>query len=462
MTVHPADVLSRPPSSSATPDPDGTITTTAAEAQPGSEPAAVSTSAPRIAFLGNYGSENLGNEGSLEAVMASLRARYPAATFACICPNPARAELLHGVSGMLLTTPQFSGARLRWLDEQLHGLLRRLWSIVTATYVLRCFDVILVPGTGILDDFGERPGSMPFEIWRWSLAARLAGRPLSFLSIGAGPIRHKLSRRLMLWGARLAHARSYRDQQSKDYMQSIGLGTHRDRVLPDVAFLLPSPSLPAEPVTQAPGTAFERPTIVGLGVMKYSGWSPTDQHRHETYHNYAKRITEVAVAQIRRGRRVRLLVGEYADLHAARDVAGRIAAILGPEAAAVHAEPAADLHEVMKQMADVDVVVATRFHNVVCALKMAKPVVSLGYAGKNDVLMFEMGLPEFCRHVETFDPGWVSESIDAALERREEISRRLAVMTAAYRAELEAALPDLVDACLSRSAPPITPRVRSP
>ena len=66
-------------------------------------------------------------------------------------------------------------------------------------------------------------------------------------------------------------------------------------------------------------------------------------------------------------------------------------------------QPAASLRDVMEQIAETDLVVATRFHNVVCALKLARPTVSLGYARKNDVLLAEMGLGAFCQHVEAID-----------------------------------------------------------
>jgi polysaccharide pyruvyl transferase WcaK-like protein len=65
--------------------------------------------------------------------------------------------------------------------------------------------------------------------------------------------------------------------------------------------------------------------------------------------------------------------------------------------------PAQTLHEVMQQMADTDIVVATRYHNVVCALRMGKPTISIGYAAKNDALLTEVGLAEFCQHVERLD-----------------------------------------------------------
>ena len=47
-----------------------------------------------------------------------------------------------------------------------------------------------------------------------------------------------------------------------------------------------------------------------------------------------------------------------------------------------------------------DLVVATRFHNIVSALKLGKPSISIGYAEKNDVLMAAMGLGDFCQHIE--------------------------------------------------------------
>ena len=47
--------------------------------------------------------------------------------------------------------------------------------------------------------------------------------------------------------------------------------------------------------------------------------------------------------------------------------------------------------------------VATRYHNILCALKLAKPTVSIGYATKCDVLMADMGLSSFCQPVKSFD-----------------------------------------------------------
>jgi polysaccharide pyruvyl transferase WcaK-like protein len=40
---------------------------------------------------------------------------------------------------------------------------------------------------------------------------------------------------------------------------------------------------------------------------------------------------------------------------------------------------------------------------VMCALKLAKPVISLGYAAKNEAIMADAGLSDFCQHANTLD-----------------------------------------------------------
>ena len=68
---------------------------------------------------------------------------------------------------------------------------------------------------------------------------------------------------------------------------------------------------------------------------------------------------------------------------------------LGPER--VIAEPASSLGELMEQLASVDTVVASSYHTVLCALKLAKPTLSVGYGAKFDALMTDMGLSEFAQ-----------------------------------------------------------------
>ncbi len=76
-------------------------------------------------------------------------------------------------------------------------------------------------------------------------------------------------------------------------------------------------------------------------------------------------------------------------------------------------EPTNSLHDIMCQIADTDIVVATRFHNVICALKLGRPTISISYEAKNDAVLADFGLGTFCQHIEHFD---VERLNDQAME----------------------------------------------
>ena len=74
---------------------------------------------------------------------------------------------------------------------------------------------------------------------------------------------------------------------------------------------------------------------------------------------------------------------------------------------------------------------ATRFHNLVCALKLAIPTVSIGYAVKHDALMADMGLSEFCQHVKSLDVDQLIEQFTELQSRSAELRQTIATRNAA-------------------------------
>jgi polysaccharide pyruvyl transferase WcaK-like protein len=299
---------------------------------------------------------------------------------------------------------------------------------------------MIVPGTGILDDFGERPHGMPWEIFRWFLGARLLGVKTAFVSIGAGPIGHPLSRWLMKSAARLAHYRSYRDTMSKDFLAGIGLPTRSDPVYPDIAFSLPVPQV----AERRDGGRL----TVGVGVMSYYGWYGFADGGREIYARYIEKLSKFAIYLLDNGHRIRLLTGETCDVDAVGDLLRHVKAERPktPQEDLI-AEPAGSLHDLMREIQQTDIVVATRYHNIVCALRLAKPSISLGYSKKNDVLMAQAGLASYCQHVEHFQLGTLIEQFETLNAARHErghaiaaegrvIQSRLAAQEAFLSAEL--------------------------
>lgn len=345
----------------------------------------------RIGLFGLFGAGNMGNDGSLEAMMRFLERVAPHERPLCVCADPQAVQAALGLEAV----PIHGGpaGRRAPLLQRIAGRAA-LW--LHAARHLRRLRLLIVPGTGVLDDFSVSPLGWPHDLLSWCLLARLLGVKVALVSIGAGPIHHPLSRWLMKRAARTAHYRSWRDTVSKTFMESIGLDTRNDPVCPDIAFGLP----PAEPLARAG----ERPLAVAVGVMTYYGWRDDSGSGAAIYAAYLEKMTGYVAWLLDRGHVVRLVMGDQVDRRAVDDLLGNVRARRpGLADGAMLFEPAETLHDVMRQMAEVDLVVATRYHNLVCALRMGRPTISIAYAGKNDALMAGMGLAGYCQPIERLD-----------------------------------------------------------
>jgi len=174
--------------------------------------------------------------------------------------------------------------------------------------------------------------------------------------------------------------------------------------------------------------------IVAVGVMAYYGWAGNDAC---AYQNYVSKLGDYVAWLLGAGRRVRFVIGKDRDADAVADVRARALA-LAPEGG-VLLEPflaALNLSDVMRQMADADLVVATRFHNVVCALRVGRPVISLGYAEKNRALVADFGLAEFAQDAEDFDPGLLQRHTDYVIARSAAYTAGIASQVTQYHDRL--------------------------
>ncbi len=377
----------------------------------------------RIGVFGNFGSGNLGNEGSLQAMLLFLREAHPEADLVCICADPDTAAMQHGIKTLPIRAPRSANG------GKLSKLFARIRDHIGAFRNIRRLDALLIPGTGILDDFGERPIGFPYSLFLTCLVAKLRGIPVAFVSTGAGPIHHPLSRWLMKSAAGMAAYRSYRDLISKEFMQSIGFDASRDPVYPDLAFRLPDPALAERPNGHAP--------TIGIGVMAYYGWSGDPEANAAIYQLYMKKLAGFAIWLLNNGYRIRILIGEDSDLSAVRHLTQAIAAETGRQPGEMIGKEPQSLNDLMEEISGLDAVVATRFHNVLCALKTGKPTISLGYARKNDVLMEAMGLGEFCQHVERFDLDLLIRQFNKLMEQRSGYEQIVNANSADLRHQLE-------------------------
>jgi polysaccharide pyruvyl transferase WcaK-like protein len=201
----------------------------------------------------------------------------------------------------------------------------------------------------------------------------------------------------------------------------MGLETSNDAVYTDLAFALPTP--PGVPVI---------PGAVGVGVMDYHGGNDDRRQANELRASYIEKMESFVLWLIDNGRPVRLFATDVHDESIVRKVIADVRA-RRPELAPsqVIAEPVSSLDELMQQIVSVDTVVASRYHNVLCALKLAKPTLSVGYAAKFSVLMQEMGLAEFCQCAYSLDVSRLIEQFTELESRSAQLRQTIAERSAA-------------------------------
>lgn len=240
----------------------------------------------RITLLGQFGSGNSGNDGSLEAMLLYLRRMRPDADLLCICASPTVVSAKFNIRSMGVGGPPLTNPWMRQLDRLLGKVPSRLMLLVSCLFGFDKADLMIIPGTGILDDFQEKWFGWPFVVFCWCLVARLRNTRIAFVSIGAGPMKSRLSRWFLRSAAQMASYRSYRDDFSLNYMKMIGVDVSRDHRYPDIAFDLPAPVPHRE--RSADGAM-----RIGVGVMDYRGWRHNDPEANRIYQTYIHKLSQL-------------------------------------------------------------------------------------------------------------------------------------------------------------------------
>ena len=398
----------------------------------------------RVGLFGRCGSGNIGNDASMEAVVNFLRAEHPGAYVDAMCTRPKAVQALCGIEAVPLQWHLRNGKRGSSGGEALRKAVGLAFDVVrTARWAAR-HDVLIVPGAGVLETSLPVLRSFPWAMLVMCAAGRLAGAKIALVSVGAGTVKQPLTRWLYDSVVRLSTYRSYRDAGAREALARRGHHVEDDRVYPDLAFALPT-------LTTGPGDL----RTVGVGLMDYRG-SADDRLRggeiHAAYLGQMKRFVRWLVDE---GRDVRLFIGDTngSDDGVVREILADLR-VTRPwlEPSRVIPQPVVSFSDLMRAMAPVGSVVAIRYHNVLCALKLCKPTIAIGYSPKHHALMADMGVPELCRDVASLDAQELAEELTklearsaevrhALSERNADKDRRLVGMFAELDAVLRQAVP---------------------
>jgi polysaccharide pyruvyl transferase WcaK-like protein len=390
------------------------------------------SAARRIGFFGLLGQGNLGNDGSMQAVLAYLREAHPEAILDALCSGP---ELVSERYAMPAT-------RLRWFDTDAarragpSGMVRRCLELCAGTAIdafriaawVRRHDSVIVPGMGVLEQTVPlRPWQTPYLMFALSVSGKLLRTRIALVSVGTNVINDRLTRWLFMTAARLAYYRSFRDTVSRDAMQEMGLDVSGDAVYPDVVF-----SLRTEKYQK------ETSAVVGVGIMDYSGTNSDRQHGDEIRSEYVAKMTRFVSWLVENGRQVRVFTSDSVDQPIAAQIVANVQARhpdLDPSQ--IVTEPVPSMAELLRQTASVGTVVATRFHNVLFSLRLGRPTVAIGYAAKHQALMAQMGMSRYCQEARSLDIALLIEQFTELESRGAELRVMIAERNAALARQVD-------------------------
>jgi polysaccharide pyruvyl transferase WcaK-like protein len=379
----------------------------------------------KIGLFGHFGMGNFGNESTLQAMLCHLRRRMSDAEILCICSAPEIVKADYkiaavAISGTVVKPWKLRNPVVRAARKVFIGVPSEFYRWFKGAMTLRDTDMLIVVGTGILTDaFGIGAWSWgPYSSFKWSLIAKLCGCRLMFVSVGAGPLERRASELLVKSSLSLANFRSYRDEASLEYLKGIGFRSNADRVYPDLAFSLPAAS------PNRDGVKGRRP-VVGLGLMLHAGMYGIEKTTSAHYAAYLETLVVFVRWLLDREYDVRLLVGDLADTPVTQEFRTLLRErSVTYEEERVICEPVRTARELLSQLAATDLVVATRFHNVLLALLLNKPAIAISFHHKCSSLMSQMGMSEYCQDIRRLNTDRLIEQF-CDLEKNAETIRPL-------------------------------------
>jgi polysaccharide pyruvyl transferase WcaK-like protein len=418
----------------------------------------------KIGLLHHVGGGNLGDGATLEAVADNIKRRRPRAEIVAFSMNPDDTETRHGIKSRALRRNCWSigykptGAETT-LKANLKALMRRyrlafyllkatstvirlpvqmlreVSFLITSRRAIKAFDLLIISGGGQLTE-KDGPWGFPYTIFKWVILARSKGVSCIFLNVGAGPLTQPLSKFFVRRALRAADYVSLRDDKSRALVHEIGF-TGDSRVFPDSAYGLD--------VATTKGGRRERGSqqIVGFAPMPYPDLDPSWRSAEKNQIAYDAFIGKLAcfASWLVSRSYVPAFFGTDigVDPQAIKDLQRALLINYGislpQRGAASHSIKS--VRDLLGEMSGMDYVVTCRFHGVIFAHLLNKPVLAIAHHPKVTELMTDLGLSIYCVDIRDFDGSLLADRFALMSNNAEEIKTIMAARLTKNRQQLE-------------------------
>ena len=411
----------------------------------------------RVALLHHTGGGNLGDDAIVESIISNIRRRWPEATIAAISMNPDDTETRHGIASYPMRrhtwalgykpavprTNSTSGrGMLHWIRTTRSRLIRLARAVFSELAFLagsgrriKTFDVMILGGGGQLTD-RSGPWGFPYTIFTWFLLAKSARLKCIVLNAGVGPLISPLSKFFITRALLVADYVSFRDEESQALARKIGFAGS-SHVFPDNVY-----GLEISAVCAAGPKRRDQP-LVGLAPMDYPVDPPFDANKDKIiYEALVAKFAAFASLLSRRSYRLAVFGTDIGtDPAAIQDFRTKVEAdyhIFTPQY-----EPIQSLENVLLRVSTFDYVVTCRFHGVVFAHLLNKPVLAIAHHPKVMNLMNALELSKYCVDIRTFDPRSVADTFECLVNDRDEVKSRMASTLKNYKSRLKVQFDEL-------------------
>jgi polysaccharide pyruvyl transferase WcaK-like protein len=329
----------------------------------------------RVFLVGYYGVHNLGDE-AIRAAIVEAAPGYGA----CVVRVASRDRADPDPSAVPVRGP---------------GLVRYLGAIIRS-------DRVVLGGGGILKDEGL---GLPLELFTTAVVARLLRRPVALLAVGVGPFYSRSGRWLAMATARLATARTVRDDDSARALAALGVG----RVIVGADPTFAAWTAPSDPAPDPSPSDADRQRRVVVSIRPWFLRRPDHAGRQAALRDA---IAAALAPLVEDG-----WVVDPVSLYLPRDQIESVALVADPRLAGTTASDSdvSDWDGLRRRVATADLVIAMRYHAVAAAAQAGRPTIALAYEPKVRSLAADLGLPI----VDVHDPdlaGQLRSAVATAVE----------------------------------------------
>lgn len=423
-----------------------------------------------VGLLVHLGGGNLGDDATLDAVMQNIKSRWPHAEIIGLSMNPSDTRPRHGIpayairrstwspgltSGNVNPAANAAGTGATNFRTKVKSLLRKcpplfrtlqqlkeiaaeLFFIFKSLRVIRSIDLLVICGGGQLIDCWGGPWEFPYTIYKWILLAKIFRVKRIFLNVGAGPLNHPLSLFFIRQALFCSDYVSFRDSKSRNLVQQIGF-TGKSRVVTDCVYSLNFPKYDTDGLEKS-----EIP-IVGISPMAYCFPGRYWKEDRTQYDLFIQKLAVFGSHLINSGYRIALFTSDiWFDVETIQDLKNAIESKVDVARRQWITDRTVNtLEEFLSETSSVDYVVTCRFHGVVFAHLLGKPLLAISYHPKVITLMNDIGISEYYVDIDSFDSDFLLNKFSLLTRNTGQVKTRMAETLMQYRKMLAEQFDDL-------------------